>query len=555
MTATSPTLTAQQTRVWHRPRVATATTFAALYVLALAIGVIVIALVRHPLSEGTSYYMDVAANIVRGRGPVIDAIWSYATPPLTLPRPAFELWQPMASFVSAASLALFGWSYTAAQLGFVILGATLAPLAWLVARDTTRHLNIDGRRSMTIELGAAVLTAISAPLLLATGAPDSTLPFTVLGVAACLLIPRAIAGEPRHLVALGVTLGLAYLTRMEAVWLGLAFVVASLLAGRSVAQTVRTSGAAAVIAALVATPWWARNLAVFGTPLPGQVTDNMFLTRNEQIFAYTDQPTLSSFLAQGPLTIITNIAAAIWHNGFDVLVVGAGPVAVVGLITVAAALVGRTKLPRQGPLAMLLLSGAITFAATSVLFPVATLWGTFEHGAGPLHVGLIVAAVVGMDAFVARVRAWRNWPRANSWLAPAALALATLPITSLALVGAAHAALVDAQRVQQIVDVAIPGRPLWGWNPSSEVVITDRPIWFSEASTRPAIALPDEPIESIERLARDFHAMWIVVTEPRGEFPAALRTEGASQCFQEMLLISDDLPAGSAVFRVNEACR
>lgn len=549
MTATTPVLSAAHAHAWRRPFVASATIFAALYGLALAIGFLVMAVVRNPLSEGTTYYVRVAGNLVSGRGLVIDAIWSYATPPLTLPRPAFELWQPMASFVAAVPMAVFGPSFSAAQLGFVLLGATLAPMAWLVARETARAMNLDDRRSMTIELGAALLTAISTPLLLAAGAPDSTLPFAVFGVAACLLMPRAVAGDRKHFLALGVMLGLTYLTRMEAVWLGLTFVIASLLAGRSVARTFATSAAVAAIAALVALPWWARNIAVFGTPLPGQVTDNIFLTRNEQIFAYVDQPTLSGFLAQGLPTILANIASAVWHNAVDVLAVGAGPVAVVGLITVAAALAGRMLLPRHGPLAMLLVSGAITFLATSVLFPVATLWGTFQHAAGPLHAGLIVAAVAGMDAFVARVRAWRSWPRSNSWLAAAALALATLPITSLALVGAAHAALTDAVRINQIAQ-AIPGQPLWPW---PAPLITDRPIGLSGARQQSAIALPDEPVIAILQLARDFQAPLVVVTEPRGSFPQVLRGADAVGCFDELDV--PGMPAGSAVFAVNEACR
>jgi hypothetical protein len=180
---------------------------------------------------------------------------------------------------------------------------------------------------------------------------------------------------------------------------------------------------------------------------------------------------------------------------------------------------------------------------------VATLWGTFEHAAGPLHVGLIVAAVVGLDAVVARVRAWRNWPRSNSWLAPAALALATLPITSLALVGAAHAALVDAGRINQIAQ-AMPGQPLWPWPAPA---ITDRPVWLSQARGWSAVALPDESVASIEQLARDFQAPFVVLTKPRGAFPAALRTAEAAACFAELNI--PGLPSGSAVFTVKEACR
>ena len=37
----------------------------------------------------------VARNVVEGRGLVSDAIWSFQTPPLQFPRPAFEVWLPL----------------------------------------------------------------------------------------------------------------------------------------------------------------------------------------------------------------------------------------------------------------------------------------------------------------------------------------------------------------------------------------------------------------------------------------------------------------------------
>src|SRR3954463_1342489 len=74
---------------------------AALYAAALLVRLVAMTMVTFPLSEGSAYYVAVARNLAAGRGPVIDAIWSYASPPLTLPRPAFELWQPLASVLAA----------------------------------------------------------------------------------------------------------------------------------------------------------------------------------------------------------------------------------------------------------------------------------------------------------------------------------------------------------------------------------------------------------------------------------------------------------------------
>lgn len=528
-----------------------AVTAVGLYALGLAAQLTAAFVVNQPLTEGSSYYVAVARNLVDGRGLVIDAIWSYATPPLVLPRPAFELWQPMASFIAALPMSILGTTFDAAQIGFALIGATLAPMAWLVARDAASRLSLPERRAQSVMIGAGVLTALSAPLLIAAAAPDSTLPFAVVGVAACLLVPPAINGDRRALVALGLALGAAYLTRMEAIWLGLTLVGAAFLATRSVRRTAWLGIAAAAAAALVAAPWWLRNLSVFGTPLPGQLADNVFLTRNEQIFGYLDRPTLQGFLGQGASTLIANMGAALWHDLVEVLLVPAGPIAALGVLTVAVGLRRRGVRP-AGALAVLVGAGTVMFAATSILFPVATLWGTFEHAAGPLHVGLVVIALIGVDAFVARVREWRNWPRANAWLAPAGLALIGLPLAALALAGAASTANANARRVNDIAQVLPAALERAGVQPTAPL-IADRPIWLSEAAARPVIALPDEPADSIAQLARDFDAAAVLVTEPRGSLPGALRESPAATCFTELTV--PDMPSGSAVFLVGEACR
>src|SRR5512141_839076 len=162
-----------------------AITAVALYALGLAAQLTAAFVVNQPLTEGSSYYVAVARNLVDGRGLVIDAICSYATPPLVIPRPAFELWQPMASFMAALPMSILGTTFDAAQIGFAFLGATLAPLAWLVARDAASRLSLPDRRAQSVTIGAGVLTALSAPMLIAGAAPDSTLPFAVFGVAAC----------------------------------------------------------------------------------------------------------------------------------------------------------------------------------------------------------------------------------------------------------------------------------------------------------------------------------------------------------------------------------
>jgi 4-amino-4-deoxy-L-arabinose transferase-like glycosyltransferase len=534
----------------------------ALFAGALVVRAWAIGLIRFPMTEGSAYYVDVARNLATGRGLVVDAIWSYATPPLTLPRPAFELWQPLASILAAVPMALLGPTFDAARVASVVLGALLAPLAWYVAREAGLARGLPHGRVRWVALGAGVLVGIGGPFVFATAVPDSAMPFTFLVVAACTAVPRALAGSRGALVALGVLLGLAYLTRMEAIWVGAAFAALALVRSPSRRSAVRRIAAVVGVVALIAAPWWLRNLATFGSPFPGQISDNVFLARNVQIFGWADQPTLDGFLAQGLPTLAGNIAAAVWHNAVNVLLVPSAPVVAVAAVVLAAGVLRRGR--RDGghaattTLTALMLAGTITFAITSILFPVATLWGTFEHAAGPLLVGLTVVALLGADAFVAWLVRRRGWQRANAWLAPLALVVLTVPLTLLHLAGAARQAADDADTMAVIGSV-VPDYLDRAGIPADAPVITDRPVWVSAALGRPGLALPDEPVSSVLAIARHFGARSVVVVEPRGDYPAALDAAAAQPaaepgaqppaCIRRLTNIR-----GAAVFAIAPEC-
>ncbi len=509
-------------------------------------------LVRFPLSEGSAYYVAVARNMVTGHGPVIDAIWSYSTPPLVLPRPAFELWQPLASYVMAIPMLIVGPGFSAAQFAYVVLGVLLAMLAWMVARQTATQLAVPATRATWVALGAGLLVALGGPFLLAVVAPDSTLPFAALGVGACLLMPRAARGDRRALIILGAVLGLAYLTRMEAIYLGLTFalLVASTRVGLR-GWIARVAGVA-LLAALVILPWWLRELSVFGTAFPTQVSDNLWPIRNEDIFGYLAHPSFATFAAQGVGGIVVNIANALAYQLLDVVLVPGGVAIAIGLL---AALVGGwrarlapgTRVVAGGALGALLVSGTITFIATAVLFPIPTLWGTFAHAAGPLLVGLSVAAVLGLDGFVERVGRWRGWRRNNAWLAPGALLVLTLPIALLQVTGAQHVALGESRIIDQAAS-ALPTALADAGIPAGAPVITNRPIWLSDALARPTLALPAEPLPNVIRLAAQFGARSVVVFDT---FPTPLLSAATMPCFNPLPI---DIDGPVRAFAIDTGC-
>ncbi len=549
MNAVSHTTTASLVRTRPTLAMSALAAPAAVYVVALVARLVALAVVPFSLNEGSAYYVAVARNMVEGHGTVIDALWSYSTPPLTLPRQAFELWQPMASVIAAWPMTIFGPTFTSAQIGFALFGALLGPLAWWVAADAVRRLDLPANRARAVAVGTGLLVAVGAPFVMAAGVPNSTLPFTVFAVGACIAMPAAARGSTRAVVALGLLLGLAYLTRMEAIYLGLAFIAIAWNSGvRGRLLIVRVS-ATALVGAAVALPWWLRNSAVFGTPLPGQLADNAFLTRNEQIFAFHDQPTLAAFLAQGPGTLAANIGAGAVHNLVDVLLLPATVIVLAGVVTLVAGWRWRQPL-MSAPVGALLIHGAIAFAVATLVFPVATLWGTFAHSAGPLLVGLSVLAVVGADGFVARVRMWRGWSRPNAWLAPVALLSVSVVLTALQLsLGGGQA----VQRQRQIAAVAVAVGSATAAD-SARPIITDRPIWLSDALGSPTLALPEEDASSVLDLARAFGATAVVVVEGTTENSRTLASDETG-CFVRQSVTAPPEAPHLSVFEIADGCR
>ena len=164
--------------------------------------------------------------------------------------------------------------------------------------------------------------------------------------------------------------------------------------------------------------------------------------------------------------------------------------------------------------------------------------------------GLAVLAVLGGDAFVARVRVWRGWQRPNAWMAPAALVALAVTMTAFQLLSAGAQA---KQRDRQVAAAAAVVSHALAPDGSTPI-ITDHPIWLSDALGVPALALPDEDAASVVDLARAFGARAVVILDSDVRNPAALAADG-SGCLEPLPVSTlTDLPA-LTVFTIAEACR
>jgi len=521
--------------VSRRASVAALSGLAAVAILVRALAATVIVF---PKPEDTAYYVAVARNLLAGRGLVTDALWSYGTPPLVLPRPAFEVWLPLPTFLAAIPMAIFGSTFGAAQLSSIAVGAAVPLLAWRLAGDAARDRGLPRSRVAVIALGAGLTAAVYLPLVLHSALPDSTMPFTVLALAACLLMPQLVA-EPRRggardarLIALGVVLGLAALTRNEAAWLALTWAVVAWTArGIPRRDRVRLVAIPGVVALAIFAPWAIRDWAAFGSPLPGQALANALSLTGRDIFAWSDPPTLARYLAAGPAVLAELRIAGIAHNLLNVLLFLGAPISLIGLV----ALPWFARAPSLRPLVVF---SVLTFVITSLLFPVSTTWGTFLHAAGPIHVLLIVSCLLALDGVIVAVGRRRGWTRPVAWLGPA-LTVFGGAVFCLAVLPSFGAGSRDTQRLYAALPGAMAqaGFPLGG----ERHVITNFPIWLSETAGVTSLALPDEAPASVIALARAFPGTRLVIVTgaDEGRYPTAIDArQPGTECFDEVALPS-----------------
>jgi hypothetical protein len=516
------------------------------FVVALVIRAWAASLVVFPKPEDTAYYVAVARNLVEGRGLISDALWSYQTPPLEVPRAAFEVWLPLPTFLAAIPMALFGTTFAAAQVSSVLVGAIVPVLAWRFAADAAAERAFSLERARTLSLGTGLTAAVYLPLVLHSALPDSTMPFAALALAACLLMTR-IVREPRgaswrdaRLIGLGLLIGLAAWTRNEAIWLGVTWliVVATLAPGNSRAERARLVGVVAVVALIVFAPWAIRDWREFGTPLPGQALANALSVTGFDIFAWRDPPTLARYLAVGPARLLEMRVDGTLHNLLNVLLLLGVPLSAIGLV----ALPWSARLRSLRPLVLL---SVLTFAFTSLVFPVSTTWGTFLHAAGPVHVLLVISCLLGTDSAMAWLSKRREWTRPVAWLG-AALTLAASVLFSVVLMPSFG----DGSRSTRDQYAALEAKMTAAGialTPQTAVV-TDFPIWLSEATGARSLALPDEPPADVVDLASTFGARTLVIQstdeEGHGRWPAVLDDHSqASNCFRQMPLPPGPSPA------------
>ena len=505
---------------------------ALLCALALVARVIAAALVPPAPYTDAAYYTLVAQRLASGDGFSAPVLWSFlevggrlpADP--VLPVPSNGHWMPLTSIIAAGGMLLFGEGWRGGQVPMIGLS-----VAWVAMTHATAWELWHRRRTAVV---GALLAVFAGPLFIFMPLVDGFVVFGTLGSAAlyaALQVVRSSRPGP-WLVASGALVGLSVLTRVDGLLLAVAPAVGWWMRRRS-AQSARASVtwvlASAATCVLVLLPWLIRNVVAFGTPLPSAGGHTLWITSYNEQFSIGHEVSIGTYLASGPIAILTSKAAALGELAGRSLGLLGGPFAIA---FVAGVWIHR----RHRSLTPLLAYLTVWFAAMVLVFTFHAPKGAFLHSA-PAWLPFAYAIAAGSLA-TAATRAGRWWaflarPQTHRFLEMASLMAAV--VISLA----GSLALLADWRISDDRLTAAAGFLAREANPG-DVVMSDDPARVYLATRLAGVAAPFDPYRIIEKVVDAYDVRWVVVTldgaasrDPLGlwDGPGARDIEGAAPPF------------------------
>jgi hypothetical protein len=483
-----------------------------LYALALGVRLLLIAHFPDPAYPDSFYYADVARSLTDGRGFNVDFVWIFAEvggrlpADPTLPIPSNAHWMPLASIIQVPFLAIFGGASWAGALPFALVGALAAPLAW--------RIGVDAGARPFVCAGAGVLAAIPTLVTPFLAQPDNFGLYEPAVAGALWLTARAIKGGPhagRDYALAGLLVGLATLSRNDGVLVGaivgLAFVWDRWRTWRIPGRRPRIPlGAALACAALFAVcvlPWFARQLAVFGSLSPSTASGKVLFIRDiGEWDSITTPATLDHLLGMGlgPL-LLTRLEGLIAAASIFSVLVGA-------IVLVPFMLLGGWARRRSVDFGPFFGYAIVLFAFSALVSAVHVPGGTFIHSAIALAPHAYVLALEGIFVLTGWVAARRRtWDRDAAGRVFGSTIVGFGILAAIAASLSVHGTWSGSRNHLEAIGPAIEGA---GAAPTDRVMSIDASgtkYWSGHGG----VVLVNDPLETIREVARAYDVRWLVL--------------------------------------------
>jgi len=494
------------------------------------------------------YYYDVAESLKSGRGFVVDFIWNYLDSPSSVSHPSNLYWMPVPSILAYLSFLLFGLSYRASQVPFVILSALPPVLAYYLS-----HRLFGKPRYGLI---AALLLIFSGFYMPYWVSPDNFTPFGVTTSFALLTLACGLEkGKPLYFGLAGLLVGLSHLTRADGVLLWVVLGSVLLVAFRQPKANpwrVREFLLSALLALggylLVMGPWFYRNWGIVGAPLSGAGTKTLFLRSYDDIFSYAKDLTWQGYLAWGWEAILGSKIRAAAHNGLVFL--GALQFYLAPLVAIGGWQVRRRRLYLP-----FFLYAALLYLTMTFLFTFPSMRGSMLHSTTALLPFLFALAPPGIEAFVEFMARWRR-----GWHPTTARAFFSLGFTGLAI-------LISLFLYSQSVFLSTSREPILPlWNERNRiyvqvaqslegdalVMVVDPPAYYY-FTHRPALVIPNEEIEVILEVAHRYGAEYLILESDHPSTLSALyRGEMSHPSLHLQRALTDPLGDPVMIYRLEK---
>ncbi len=368
--------------------------YVSLILVGLAVAALAAVWVRSPGYMDADYYFATARVLASGGGLQVPFLWNYlAIGHLNLPQPAHLYWMPLTTFLAAASMAIFGVTFLAAQVPSLIFAAVLPALAaWMAHRLGA------SRFQAMLAGGLAILSGFYLPFFVTTDAFSS---FAVIGGLALWLMATARGGDARPWVLAGVMSGLGHLDRADGILL-------VLLAAATWVVThprrIRDLLAMWVGYLAVMGGWFVRMWQVAGSPMSPGGLRAAWLTDYNQLFTYpADQLSGSDWIGSGFGPIIQARLAAAGTNLASLLLVN-------GLVFLTLLMgLGLWRKRQTRPARVLAAYLLAEFAIMTVVFPFPGERGGFFHSSAAAMPLLWALAPFGLESVVDWLHRRRGW--------------------------------------------------------------------------------------------------------------------------------------------------
>ncbi len=526
-----------------------------LFLFGLAVPLAIAQFQSLPGYMDADYYFGGGIQLAKGNGFTEPYIWNYLSDPPDLPQPSHAYWMPLASIVAAAGMWLTGQTtFAAARIGFILLAALVPPLTSLLAFRLTSN------RAISLLSGLlACFPVYYAPFLPVT---DNYAIYMLLGISFFLLLSSLLSSDrglqsaamqteslhsnyqlPITFFLLGLTSALMTLARSDGLlWLGMSLLVAVWHANAQVHRYTGTqvstdsnfqgglssprplSSNFYLLSAitqyalrniflvtfaflLVISPWYLRNLNLFGSLMAPGGSRALWLTNYNDTFAYpASQLTFESWLASGWDAILTARFTALQFNLLNAFAAQGG------IFLFPFILVGLWQLRKDVRVRFAALAWVLLLATMTIAFPFAGPRGAFFHAGAALQPIWWAVAPIGLDAVVGSIRR-RGWLDDHAFVIfrGALVGIAVLMTVVIFFIRVPS----DWEREDGIYQ-GLKELLVQAGAPTDAIVVVRNPPGFYIVTDYRAIAVPNGGINVILEVARRYNAQYYV-DEPTRE--------------------------------------